>query len=283
MPSIVPLKRCTVCKQEYPATVEYFKKSSKAKSGITVPCRACLKVMRQDPEYKAAQKKRSDHYYSRPEIQEKERKRKSTPEYKAHEKEYKHSPKYREKERARGRIRRQSPEYQDYLRNYRLRPDVQARTKEYNNSSEKREYSRNYQRQRRLDPITLEQEREYKNKPEVKEKYRIHVVRRRARKALLPDTFTPVDWQHAVKYFNGRCAACGRPPGLWHCLSADHWIAVTKGGATTPNNIIPLCEGLDGCNNSKSNRDAQEWLIDKFGKRKAKGILKRIQEYFDSL
>lgn len=277
------LKRCPQCKQEYPATVEYFKKAARRKSGITSPCRNCLKIMRQDPAHKAKKRIRDRAYYSRPEVQERERRRKSTPEYKVREKEHKCSAGYREKERERDRKRRLTPEYQERVKHYRLRPDIQAREHKRNDTPEKREYSRNYQRRRRLNPEFIEKEREYKNAPEVKEIYRIHVRRRRARKADLPDTFTPNDWQRALDYFGGCCAVCGRQPGLWHKLSADHWTAITKGGATTPGNIVPLCCGQDGCNNSKSNRDAEDWLTDKFGKRKAKQILKKIHGYFDSL
>ena len=41
--------------------------------------------------------------------------------------------------------------------------------------------------------------------------------------------------------------------------------------------------GDGGCNNSKRNQDAEQWLIERFGERKARQILARIQQYFDSL
>jgi len=44
--------------------------------------------------------------------------------------------------------------------------------------------------------------------------------------------------------------------------------------------MIPLCHGLGGCNNSKSDKDPEPWLTKRFGKRKAAVILKRIHAYF---
>lgn len=111
------------------------------------------------------------------------------------------------------------------------------------------------------------------------------VQRRLARKRSLPDTLTNADWQRCLSYFNGCCAVCGKPPGLWHTLAMDHWTALSSPDCpgTVPTNIVPLCHGIDGCNNSKSNKPAEQWLIQKFGEKKARKILKRIHDYFDSL
>lgn len=107
----------------------------------------------------------------------------------------------------------------------------------------------------------------------------------RARKRSLAVQFSSEDWECAVKYFDGRCAVCGRPPGLWHTLAADHWIPLNSPDCpgTIPINIVPLCHGIDGCNNSKHSKLPQEWLIWKFGKRKANSIFNRIMVYFNSL
>lgn len=114
------------------------------------------------------------------------------------------------------------------------------------------------------------------------DKSRVNSQRRRARKRLLPDEFTAADWQIALDYFGGGCAVCGRQPGLWHTLAADHWIPLSKGGPTTPDNIVPLCHGTGGCNNSKNDSLPANWLIEKFGKRKGRAILKRIEAFLDS-
>lgn len=110
----------------------------------------------------------------------------------------------------------------------------------------------------------------------------VTAARREARKKLLPSDFTLADWQFALDYFGGCCAVCGRPPGLWHTLAPDHWIALASPDCpgTIPRNIIPLCHGEGGCNNAKQDRDAKEWLTRKFGKKRAATVLAKIDEYF---
>ena len=113
---------------------------------------------------------------------------------------------------------------------------------------------------------------------------RAQAQRRRARKRALPHSFTQTEWLQALAYFNNCCAVCERPQGLWHKLAQDHWIPLTAEQSDNPgyvlNNIIPLCDWIGGCNESKNNRDATEWLNARFGKRKAKQILSRIEAYF---
>jgi len=113
-------------------------------------------------------------------------------------------------------------------------------------------------------------------------KSRMHGHRWRTRQRQLDWTFDAQDWQRAIDYFGGRCAVCGRPPGLWHTLAMDHWIPLSSSDCpgTIRTNILPLCHGIDGCNNSKKDRDPVAWLFDEFGPRKAKTILKRIDDYF---
>lgn len=109
-------------------------------------------------------------------------------------------------------------------------------------------------------------------------------IRYYARKRSLPDEFTTADWQAALNYFGGCCAVCGRPQGLWHTLAADHWIPLNSPDCpgTVDWNIVPLCHGNGGCNNSKQNRPAAEWLVEKFGPRKGRAILRKIEAFLDS-
>jgi hypothetical protein len=127
-----------------------------------------------------------------------------------------------------------------------------------------------------------EKKRAYRRTNAGRDTDRVSGIRRVARKRDLPDTLTVADWQSALDYFGGCCAACGRPRGLWHTLAADHWIPLTKGGPTTPDNIVPLCQGINGCNNTKHNRAPVDWLIERFGKRKARVIQRRIEAYLNS-
>lgn len=110
--------------------------------------------------------------------------------------------------------------------------------------------------------------------------------RRRARKHNLPDTFSAADQRRMMDYFDHRCAVCDRPAGLWHTIAADHWIPLSDPNCpgTVKENMVPLCHsqrlGDDGCNNTKWKTDPVEWLTERFGTRKAKRILKRIEDYF---
>ncbi len=101
----------------------------------------------------------------------------------------------------------------------------------------------------------------------------------------LPCTLTTEDWLLALDYWHHACAICERPRGLWHIIAMDHWIPVSDprsdNPGTVPENILPLCHGIDGCNNSKGNRDASTWLSEKIGTVKAQRKMKQIIEYFN--
>ncbi|MBB5443641.1 MULTISPECIES: HNH endonuclease [unclassified Paraburkholderia] len=55
-----------------------------------------------------------------------------------------------------------------------------------------------------------------------------------------------------AELFNGLCAYCGNHFETW-----DHVIPVSKGGTTTPGNMVPACRP---CNSSKKNSDINDWL-----------------------
>ncbi len=62
---------------------------------------------------------------------------------------------------------------------------------------------------------------------------------------------------------------------------------IAKGGAYIVGNVVPLCHARPGvpcgnpaCNQSKNDKDPEAWLLERFGARKAKAILKRINAYF---
>lgn len=116
------------------------------------------------------------------------------------------------------------------------------------------------------------------------DKVKVRAANREARKRALPDGLTADEWAFALEYFEHRCAVCGRPVGFWHTLAQDHWIPMasdtTNNPGTVATNLIPLCHGNDGCNNSKHNRNPYEWLVSVYGKRKANQINKRIETYF---
>jgi hypothetical protein len=175
------------------------------------------------------------------------------------------------------------------------RPDIAARTKarrmtrEYKDSD--REYQANYRLTRKrdysdrgywkTDKIKAYRE-QYRARPEYKAQVAVYSGQRRAKLLNLAVDFTLEDWRVALDYFHGCCAVCGRPQGLWHTLAQDHWIPINSSDCpgTTVSNIVPLCHGEGGCNNSKHDHNPTDWLSNRYGKRKAKQISQRIADYF---
>lgn len=205
------------------------------------------------------------------------------------------------RERSRQNTKKWAAEHPEYSRQYyaKTRDARLAHAHQYyeNNSEARKEYSRKWYAKNQ--ELRREYSRQYRRaNPEATQEYnrhwrannlaaeRLHAHRRAARKRALLDNFTSADWQIAIDYFGGCCAVCGHPAGLWHTLAADHWIPLSKGGPTTPDNIVPLChstkDGQGGCNNSKKDKMPADWLIDKFGKRKGRAILRRIETYLNS-
>lgn len=89
----------------------------------------------------------------------------------------------------------------------------------------------------------------------------------------------------ALEYFNNCCAVCGHQLlDLFGDtkLHFDHWIPLSDPATpgTVVTNMIPLCGGKGGCNNSKHARDPREWLTARYGKRRAQAIIDRIEAYF---
>lgn len=158
------------------------------------------------------------------------------------------------------------------------------RSREYNRKNLKRirEYAREYARENR------ERIREYAREYRAvnREIISVEKQRYRAQSLGLLAEYTMSDWQRALDYFHGCCAVCGRPlRDLFgtHTASKDHWIPLSSPDCpgTIPANIVPLCHGVDGCNNRKNATMPDEWLQRQYGKRKAAAILRRIAEFFE--
>lgn len=106
--------------------------------------------------------------------------------------------------------------------------------------------------------------------------------RRLARKRGLPSTFDAADWTYALNYFHGVCAYCANPPSFldrdW-ILHAEHFIPLSDPNCpgTIKGNMLPACQN---CNFSKHNKAPHDWLVSRFGKRKAANIERRIHTFF---
>jgi hypothetical protein len=183
--------------------------------------------------------------------------------------EYRQNNIEKERQRCRNR-RRNNPEYtRNYLRDYQKKHKERLRV-----------YFHEYYVAHDIEI----KDRTTQYKIDNPEKIKTFTHNRMANKRKLPNDFAEADWQRALNYFEHKCAICGRPAGLWHTIAADHWVALADPRPNNPGtvawNILPLCHGQDGCNNAKGKRDAIEWVVSKFGPRKAKRILVRIDTYF---
>lgn len=191
--------------------------------------------------------------------------RKDDPEFQEHRREWSRAY-YRD-------VLSRNPNRKEQQRESRQRPENKRRDAEYQREYRRGEKYRVY--------IT-----EYEQRPNVRRRRHAQWIKRETLVRSLPYDFTPDMWQRALDYFNGVCPACGRQfVDLFdeRTAHADHWIPLSSPDCpgTVPTNIIPLCGGIDGCNQSKGYKDPIEWLTWKFGKRRAREILKRIEAYFE--
>lgn len=96
---------------------------------------------------------------------------------------------------------------------------------------------------------------EYLNnlREEKREKRATLMQTRRSRELEVISEFTTEDWRICMKHFGYKCAYCGdKKP-----LSQDHFVALSKGGNYTVDNIIPACKS---CNSSKHDKDFARWF-----------------------
>ena len=74
----------------------------------------------------------------------------------------------------------------------------------------------------------------------------------KSQKLALPSNLTIDQWELIKLHFDNKCAYCGKE----FPLAQEHFVAVTKGGEFSQNNIIPSCKN---CNSSKYDKDFFEW------------------------
>jgi hypothetical protein len=111
---------------------------------------------------------------------------------------------------------------------------------------------------------------------------KLSIEKHRSKKAQLPDNFTKEQYFFMLQYWNYACAVCGREEGFEWTISMDHWIPISSEQCpgTVAWNIVPLCCGLKGCNNSKHKKDGIIWLKQNYSLYKSKKILRSIEAYF---
>lgn len=117
---------------------------------------------------------------------------------------------------------------------------------------------------------------------------KIKSANKRAHALNLRADLTPEQRDFALEYFNYTCAVCGRQ---FHdffsnlTMALDHWIPIASQDCpgTTITNIVPICQGIGGCNNSKRDTDPKQWLYWRYDKRHANKIIARIDAYADNM
>jgi len=94
---------------------------------------------------------------------------------------------------------------------------------------------------------------------------------RRAKMSSRVATLTLEQWISAKFYFDNKCAYCNKES----TLTQDHFLALSKGGEYTINNIVPSCLS---CNSSKRDRDFFIWYPKKdfYSKQRETKILKYL-------
>ena len=104
--------------------------------------------------------------------------------------------------------------------------------------------------------------RNYCHNAEITKKWRqenpykacVHSHTRSAKKKSVICNLTLTEWHMTIRYFNYRCAYCGKNEKL----TQDHLIPLSKGGNYSYNNIIPACRF---CNSSKHDKDLDDWYV----------------------
>lgn len=300
-----PLKRCSKCGKEYPATTQFYSPAKRGKYGVTSRCRECARIYSEQRNRVNGHKPRErvivdgkqqctickewklatpDFFYRASDnrtglhaackVCEKikaDRRHAENPEIRR-QVVRRYYASHRETILMRGKA-------YDIAHPEKRRERAQRRLEENPNKvrRQSREKTQRYRDRHREIIRERERKRWYEN-PNM----RIRTSRYHARKRNLPDTFTAEEWDNALEYFHGCCVYCGKQRDFWHSLEADHFVPLNSPNClgTVSCNVVPACKS---CNASKNDADPFGWLNSKFGKRRAREILKRIQSYFDSL
>lgn len=247
-------KTCNKCGIEKPATNEYYNKAKTGKLGLKGDCKEC-------------QAQYLKEYF----VLNKERHQANCKQYREENKEHLAQQSKQYYELHKEQIARYKKQYSEVNKE----KIVQYRKKYYITHKERfallnkqyrelhRDQSIQYSRQYHKENAELYAQYRSKNKERNAQMSRlwkrsnldkclILEQKRRAIKANLPANFTAEQWEVCKRHFNNRCAYCGEEKKLVQ----DHFVALSKGGSYTSENIIPSCQR---CNSSKNNRDFAEW------------------------
>src|SRR5260221_10770205 len=288
--SDVPLKRCTKCDKEKPATTEFFYREKYNKDGLKGSCKKCVEEYRNRPERKVRDRATQQALRSRPEVQARQRAKRqeyySRPEIKERRKAYRRRPEQKEYGRSYAQEYRRS--HPEAMKAYRKRPETKAREyvyqQEYRRSHPEtkvrdRAYAQEYHRRPEVQtreyiwrqeyyhrpevqarqqawhrlPEARAHRQEYHRRPEIRQRWRAHKHTRRARERGAEGYWTPQDIQNILKGQRGKCAECKKKLEKYHI---DHIVPLTRDGSNWPYNLQLLCPT---CNLKKGNKLPHEF------------------------
>jgi 5-methylcytosine-specific restriction endonuclease McrA len=210
---------------------DYFYNSKRSTDGLANACIECKKASNKKSEkknkenkkaYREQNKEKFKRYFHNRYINNKE-------ENKQIYKEYYQKNKEAIKERTKKYLQENKDKIEEYLaRTHINRLDKKAIYRKNNKDNIKKYYD------------------------EHKEYYKNYILKRKSLKRGLISIYSEDDWENCKNHFNNKCAYCGAD----NKLSQDHFIALTRRGEYTKNNIVPACYR---CNSSKGNRDFFYW------------------------
>lgn len=285
------MKTCIKCKEEYPATTEYYYKAKTNKDGLNNQCKECKR--KQAKKYQE-RKKNDPEWVEKRRLEQRKRAEVNREKNKNRvfdENQLKHCGKCKKHKPA-------TPEYfnRDNGKSDGLHALCRECSKSYDlgyykenediivqraldwyaeNKDRKSEYDKRY-RLENIDKINQyrednkeryrewavtwrlenkEHRAEYSKRYRQENKDRVNLLnqRRQARISQLPHTLTLEEWEDALEYFDYSCAYCGISDERLH---QEHIIPIVEGGGYTADNIIPACKS---CNSSKHVRNMEEW------------------------
>jgi len=228
-----PLKRCTKCNNEYPATLEYYHRHVSHRDGLRTICKTCTRKDIQNYAERNADAVRERRRQYRANNREILREKNRQYQIDNAEKEKLRKAKYRETHRE--LLRQKNRQY--YSTNLEVR------------RSQNRKFSGAYYRNHAAERIAYSKQWRKMNP----QKHKAAEHRRRAYKQNTPVDQRAFDEQAQLKHQKHRCYYCG---GLLVKYHIDHIIPLSRGGGDNPENKVLACPQ---CNQSKGSKLPHEW------------------------
>ncbi len=246
---IIPRKRCPICGEYFPATLEYFHKRSDRTGGLQSNCKTCRKKIDHERNQRPEVKARHKELQQRESVKEYHRKYEKTEKVKETRKKYRQTEECKERKRVNQTKRMLIPEVKEHSRQLSNRDEIRLPRLEKLRSG----YPQRKTRQ-------AEYYREHNQKPESKFKARSRGHRRRSALINAKGSFTTDEIKELYNLQDGRCGYCGIP--LKFGYHADHMNPISKGGDNTIENILLTCPE---CNMAKHDKTLEEWMVSLHG------------------